>query len=230
VENDIRSVLNGIESASKQLNRVWQEPAPPEENLGPVTENAHEPASAYRTWYPRQPLVVLVVAVAAAAAVVAWLVIRQDGGPSRLPAATGGPALVSEAQLEQLASSAGHPVYWAGPKSGYSYEVTSTSNGRFYVRYLPPGVRAGDPRPNYLVVGTYAQQGAFADLKHAAKQHGSISLGIERGGIAVFATGRPTSVYFSYPSAKYQVEVYSPSGDTARRLVLGGQVLPIPAR
>ncbi len=230
MENDIRSVLSGVESASNQLSRVWQEPATHEENMRPMTENAHGPMGASRTWYPRQPLVLLVVAVAAAAAVVAWLVIHKEGGSSGQPAVTGGPALVSEAQLEQLASSVGHPVYWAGPKSGYSYELTSTSRGRFYVRYLPAGVRAGDQRPNYLVVGTYAQPGSFADLKHAAKQDGSISLGIDRGGIAVFATGRPTSVYFSYPGAKYQVEVYSPSGDTARRLVLGGKISPIPAR
>jgi len=179
------------------------------------------------------PIVVLGVAVGAAACVVAWLALGGQGstkGLPALPAANSGPALVSQAQLERLAGSVDHPVYWAGPKSGYSYEVTSTSNGRFYVRYLPSGVRAGDPRPNYLVVGTYAQQGAFADLKHAAKQQGSISLGIDRGGLAEFATGRPTSVYFSYPAAKYQVEVYSPSGDTARRLVLGGGIVPVPAR
>ena len=214
-----------------QLDQVWQEPRPEAGTPGPMEGVAQQKRERGRSRRSYLPIVVLGVAVAAAACVVAWLAVHGQGSTAKaLPAVDSGPALVSQAQLERLAGSVDHPVYWAGPKSGYSYEVTSTSNGRFYVRYLPSGVRAGDPRPNYLVVGTYAQQGAFADLKHAAKQQGSISLGIDRGGLAEFATGRPTSVYFSYPAAKYQVEVYSPSGDTARRLVLGGGIVPVPAR
>ncbi len=38
---------------------------------------------------------------------------------------------------------------------------------------------------------------------------------------------RPTSVYFSYPGAGYQVEVFAPSAETARSLVLAGETAPI---
>jgi hypothetical protein len=34
-------------------------------------------------------------------------------------------------------------------------------------------------------------------------------------------------VYFGYPDAAYQVEVYAPGSGAARKLVLGGQVVPI---
>jgi hypothetical protein len=169
---------------------------------------------------------VLVVAVLATAGVVAWLFLHRTSAAATVPAG-GGPVLVSQAQLERLAASVDHPLYWAGPKSGYSYETTVTRGGRFYVRYLPNGTRAGDPRASFLVIGTYTAPGSFADLKRVAKQDGSVSVGIDRGGTAVFSSSRPTSVYFSYPGAKYQVEVYSPSGDTARNLVLGGKITPI---
>jgi hypothetical protein len=33
-----------------------------------------------------------------------------------------------------------HPVYWAGPRPSYTYELTRTSDGRIFVRYLPTGV------------------------------------------------------------------------------------------
>jgi hypothetical protein len=191
-----------------------------------VTENV---VKTRPTW-PRggyAPLIMLALAVGASASVVALLLLRSGGTKHALPAPNSGPALVSQAQLERLAASTQEPVYWAGPQEGYSYELTRTTGGRTYIRYLRGGARAGDPRPSFLVVGTYAQTGSFAYLKHAAKTKGSVSVGIDRGGIAVFSSAKPTSVFFTYPGAKYQVEVYDPSGDTARKLVLSGRITPI---
>jgi hypothetical protein len=207
------------------LDHIWQDPRPEAGTLGPVTENVLEQRSDARRWLGQRHLAVLVVAVIAATAVVAWLFMHKSSAESAL--AGGGPVLLSQSQLERLASTVDHPLYWAGPKAGYSYETTVTRGGRIYVRYLPSGARAGDPRASFLVVGTYTEPGAFVDLKRAAKQNGSVSVGIDRGGIVVFSSQRPTSVYFSYPGAKYQVEVYSPSGDAARSMVLGGKITPI---
>jgi hypothetical protein len=100
------------------------------------------------------------------------------------------------------------------------------SNGRIYVRYLPSGVKAGDPRPAYLVVGTYEQPGSFAYLKRASRNRGSVALDIGDGGIALFDSAHPSSVYFTYPGTRYQVEVYDPSGG-ASRLVLAGAIRPL---
>jgi len=191
-----------------------------------MTESLVTPRVASRR--PKHlPLVLLGAAVAATATVVVILLVHSGSGASALPAPNSGPVLVSHAQLVRLAAATAHPLYWAGPKKGYSYELTVARGGRVYVRYLPNGVKAGDPRPSFLVVGTYEQAGSFAYLKHAAKAKGSLSLGIDRGGIAVFSSASPTSVYFTYPRAKYQVEVYDPSADTARRLVLAGKITPI---
>jgi hypothetical protein len=134
--------------------------------------------------------------------------------------------IVTQAQLESFASSLDYPVYWAGPKPGFSYELTST-NGRVWVRYLPAGVRAGDPRPNFLVIGTYKQPHAFDGLLAAAKQPDSLSKRIADGGLLVFSSERPTSVYFGYPGVTYQVEVYAPSAKTARALVVDGKATPV---
>jgi hypothetical protein len=172
-------------------------------------------------------LLVAAVAVAITAVVVALLVLRDDSGKGTILTANAGAVLVSEPQLGQLADSVDHPVYWAGPKSGVSYELTETADGRIFVRYLPQGVAAGDPRPDFLTVGTYPRQNAFADLKKAAEREGSISVNIDNGGIAVFDSKKPTSVYFSYPDVKYQVEVFAPSGETARSLVLAGEIKPL---
>jgi hypothetical protein len=210
------------------LDHVWKERRREGENPRPVTENIAQPVlPARRRGHGRIQLIVLGSAVAAAALVVAWLFLHGAGSSTPRAAAGTGPALISESQLEGLAASLDQPIYWAGPRAGYSYEVTVAKGRRIYVRYLPLGVKAGDPRASFLVVGTYTEPGSFADLKRAAKQDGSVSVGIDRGGIVVFSSDRPSSVYFSYPGAKYQVEVYSPSGNAARGLVLGGKIMPI---
>lgn len=164
------------------------------------------------------------IALGLAAFFVGWLVMNR--GDDTAPAPSGATA-TSESDLRSFAESASHPVYWAGPKNDFTYELTRTTDGRVYVRYLPEGTDVGDPRARFLTVGTYPRAGAWAELKRAAKAKGAISLKLERGGLAVFSEARPTSVYFGYPDARYQVEVYHPSPDEARRLALSGQVVPV---
>lgn len=170
--------------------------------------------------------IVVLVAVAAAAFGVAWFILKDDGGTSR--SATGTAGTVSQAQLEDLAASTDHPVYWAGPRDNMSYELTKTTDGRIFIRYLPPGVKAGDQRANFLAIGTYPRANAFRDLQRASRRRGEVSAEIENGGLLVFNERKPTNVYFGYPNANYQVEVFSPSSQAARSLVLSGKIKPIP--
>ena len=51
----------------------------------------------------------------------------------------GGSAAVSTSALSSWVATVGHPVYWAGPEHGYRYELTHTTDGRIYIRYLPAG-------------------------------------------------------------------------------------------
>ncbi len=153
---------------------------------------------------------------------IGWLILGGDGGSTK----ANGASARSESELRDFAASSSHPVYWAGPRNGQTYELTRTSDGRVFVRYLPEGVKAGDPRPEFLTVGTYPRARAYAELRRAAKAPGATSRQISQGGIAVLSKGS-SSVYFGYPDAAYQVEVYAPGPDAARKLVLGGQVVPI---
>jgi hypothetical protein len=54
-----------------------------------------------------------------------------------------------------------------------------------------------------------------------------VAVGLKGGGIAVYDSARPTSVYFAYPDSKVQVEVFDPNGRTARNLVASGLIVPI---
>jgi hypothetical protein len=52
-------------------------------------------------------------------------------------------------------------------------------------------------------------------------------VGLDHGGLVVFAARNSRSAYLGYPSRRYQVEVVAPSSDTARKLVLGGAIVPV---
>jgi hypothetical protein len=154
------------------------------------------------------------------------LLLRGHGADKATLPPVGTAAAVSESQLKKLAAQSNQPIYWAGPKSG-AYELTRTNDGRIYIRYLPSADKVGDQTPSYLTVGTYPTKQAFSAVKRAAARQGGVSVKIEHGGLLVFNAGSPKSVYFSYPKSGYQIEVYDPSPQQARTLVLGGKITPI---
>jgi hypothetical protein len=164
-------------------------------------------------------------AVLVAAVLAGWLLLR-DGGSAPAPKPVG-PVLVAQARLTQFAASAGHPVYWAGPEHGVSYELTRTQGGRVYVRYLPIGTSAGDPQPTFLTVATYPSDHAYADLARAAEGDDVISARLRDGALMVVAAKAPTNVYLAYRNLPYQIEVFDPSSETARELALTGEIEPI---
>jgi hypothetical protein len=182
-----------------------------------------------------------VVAVALAIAFVVWLVVRGNDSstpkPAAAPAATPaqpkavtqpvrtfGPVAATVAKLRVIARA--RPVYWAGPKPADTYELTKTSNGRVYIRYLPSGIRVGS-RKNVRFVGTYAVPGAYKALRKAAKAAGDVTFKAPRGGLAIYSKTGPTNVYLAFPGANYQIEVYDPNPSRARQLVRSGAIRPI---
>ena len=170
------------------------------------------------------PMLVLLVIAFILFAVL--LLLRGHGADKTTLPPVGTAAAVSESQLKRLATQSNQPIYWAGPKPG-AYELTRTNDGRVYIRYLPSTDKVGDRTPSYLTIGTYPTKQAFSAVKRAAARQGGVSVKIEHGGLLVFNANSSKSVYFSYPKSGYQVEVYDPSPQQARTLVLRGKITPI---
>jgi hypothetical protein len=165
-----------------------------------------------------------ILAIAVVIGFVVWLVFLRDSdsgnsGPS--------PQAASASGLQKLASEVGHPVYWAGPRTRTTYEVTRNSRGDFFVRYLPAGVPVGDQRPNYVTVGTYPFTAAYATLQKLARREGTTSGSLPNRGIYVVGGERPNSVYIAYRGQDLQVEVFAPSASRARQLVTSRRVQPV---
>jgi hypothetical protein len=166
------------------------------------------------------------VLIAVVVGLVLWLVLRGGGGKEaqRTPATA-----ASITRLNRFASTVGHPIYWTGSQPSFTYELSRTSDGRVYIRYLPAGVKTGTSKPDYLTVGTYPQPHAFATLRATAKKQGAQLIHLAGGVLAFQYKGRPTSVYLAYPRSNYQIEVFDPSPARALQLVRSGQVQPVGA-
>jgi hypothetical protein len=182
-----------------------------------------------------------VVALALAVAFVVWLLVRGNDNSSSSPRTstvqtrpTATTPKVRETvkaatpqTLRALARASGHPIYWAGAKQRVRYELTRTTDGRVYIRYLPKGVPIGDRHAAYLIVATYPVQDAYKAVRTAAKESGAVTFHLPRGGLAVYNQSASKNVYFTYPGSKFQVEVFDPSPGRARKLVASGAIRPI---
>ena len=180
-----------------------------------------------------------VVAVAVAGGLGAWAIVgNEDSGPSSGPDTTSAttassttaakpiaPIGLSAKGLRTLSATVSQPIYWAGPKPGYLYELTRTSNGSVFIRYLPPGAKVGSKQAIYLIIATYPYRGALQALKGLANQP---KLTIPRGGIAVVDGKDPKSVHLAYPGINDQVEVYDPSPARSLAVAKSGTVRPVP--
>lgn len=177
------------------------------------------------------------VAIAAGAGLAAWAIVEHgrqaDSSPASAaspPTATAattakpiGPVALSAQGLRTLMSTVDQPVYWAGPRAGFVYELTRTNTGKVYIRYLPAGVQVGSKKQIYLIVATYP----FANSLEALKKLGGTHVTIPRGGVAMVDQSHPQSVHLAYPGVDDQIEVYDPSPARSLRVARSGTVVPV---
>jgi hypothetical protein len=195
----------------------------------------HKPMSVYRM---RRVRLGAVLALAIAGGLVAWAVAdnRRADDVTKSPLTTYvssvvakpiAPIGLSANGLRTLIKSVNQPIYWAGPKSGYLYELTRTNAGKIFIRYLPPDAKVGSKQATYLIVATYPFRNAFQALKNLpdAKQ-----VTIPGGGVAVVDANHPESVHIAYPGINYQLEVYDPSPAQSLRVAKSGDVRPVVAQ
>lgn len=137
------------------------------------------------------------------------------------------PHFVDSSDLTALEGSLGHEVYWAGERPPAQLELTEEADGSVYLRYLPPGVEAGDSRAQFLTVGTYLVADAVGALRRTAAKEGAA---LERANDGAAILVNPTSegsVYLAYPGSDLQVEVYDPAPGRALELIRAGAIRPV---
>jgi hypothetical protein len=153
--------------------------------------------------------------------------IVERGTVERVPAnAVASARAATPEDLNELSSSLGQPIYWAGPEPNTTYEATESA-GSVYVRYLPEGVKVGDAQPQ-TTVATYPLANAFAKTRAVGRQPGMELVKLPGGGVAAFEQGSDvTHGYVAYPQVQFQVEVFDPMPGAARELVEAGRIAPV---
>jgi hypothetical protein len=158
------------------------------------------------------------------AAVAASLLLLGRSGE---PAATSEPAAaaVTPTELTARAAELETVLFWAGTLPGRTLELTSSQSGSF-VRYLPAGTPVGSGKKT-LTIATYPMADAYATAVRRAAENGMTSRRTRDGGLAVWSTTRPTSVYVAWRGVPSLVEVYAPRAAEARAVALAGTVKPV---
>jgi hypothetical protein len=170
--------------------------------------------------------IALALVVIAAAMLMIWLVFDDDDSSQN---ASSKAEIVSTEALEDEVADEDPPAYWAGERQGTELELSRPDGERIYVRYLTDGAKAGDPKADFLTIGTYAAADAVAELKHQGEEPGGV-VGTAPGGATVyFNRSQPLSVYVAFPDVDAQIEIYDPRFRQALQLVNSGQIVPIPA-
>jgi hypothetical protein len=167
------------------------------------------------------------VGLSVAIVVVAAILVLRSGGDDNSAQADSGASIVDVAGVNSLASTLGHPIYWAGPIAEDQLELTRAAGGNIYLRYLPAGVEAGDPHSSFLTVGTYPVEDAQTALARTASSSGSKLIHAPAGGLVLVNPEEPNSVYLAYPESDLQLEVYDPAPGAALGLIRSGKIGPV---
>jgi len=159
--------------------------------------------------------------------IVAVVLAVAGGGEEASEAFPSSPRLASLDDVEELAATLGHPIYWSGEQPGEDIELTTEADGSVYLRYLPEGSAVGDPREEFLTVGTYPVPGAQEALERAAAESGIELRRLEDGALILANPSSRGSVYLAYPGSDLQIEVYHPEPGRAAQLIRSGAIEPV---
>ncbi|MDZ5146140.1 hypothetical protein [Microbacterium testaceum] len=179
------------------------------------------PSRRWRIW-----IIATAAMISIAIAVIAWAFAAGLWGAQArsedLGVTVGQPKFLSETELRGYGASHA-PVYWAGPMEDVNYEITEASSGSTFVRYVPKSESAGS-QEEFLTVATYPEQQGFKRLQDASAEQDMGSQTTKSNALVVVNPNAPLSTYFSFPDASFQVEVFSPTPDESKQMVLDGAI------
>ena len=155
---------------------------PPRRNVTFVAVNQRSQAP----WARPDVRIGAVIAIALAVAFVVWLLVRggdSNGSGAKTTTVEEIKAVaVTPERLRDLSVEEGHPIYWAGPQAGRTYELTRTSDDKIFVRYLPKGVAVGSGQADFTIVGTYPVADAYGVQQSLGEEVGrELVLGAAQG-------------------------------------------------
>jgi hypothetical protein len=165
--------------------------------------------------------------VVAAAAVLVEMRSSNSGTASSAKSNRTNSYLATPALLRAASQALGHPIYWVGPRANVTYELTVTKSKLIYVRYLTAGAKVGDPRPDFVTVGTYPKANAYSVLAAARTIKNARVQSLGDGQLAVSYANRPGSVYVAHRGSNLMVEVFAPVAGGAEGIVQSGLIAPV---
>lgn len=171
------------------------------------------------------------IAALIALVVIVVVIVNLSGGSDNSSSSTGESSTreaLSESELISQAGGLEHAVFWVGSRPGTeSYELTTAGGGNIYIRYLSDGAKAGDPRPDFLTIGTYPVPNAKEALHKAQKTHTGYNL-TSHEGYETLEGKSGTDAYVVFDDQpELQIEIFSPNPGEAAELATSGALAPL---
>jgi hypothetical protein len=146
-----------------------------------------------------------------------------SGFPSSIATQAFGPQIVTRDELLAKAKSFGLATYWNGQMVGTQIELTITTQGQFYVRYLPEGVEVGS-KDKYFTVASLYDANAYINVQNLAAQPGAKWRTYQTGATAAAASATDENIYFAYDGYPILVDVFTTNPDEGWALVDAGAI------
>ena len=179
---------------------------------------------------------ILAAVVIAAGVVIGWMYQAQSAAAESTSQATnsafqpidvsqdGEPHIVTEEELRAFGTKNG-PLYWSGPRDDVDYELTYTTDGSVYVRYLPVGTTPGIDDSKFLTVANYVVENGYEELAARGGTEGYSSATTQNGAVILNSASDDRRAYFAFPDVPHQVEVFDPEPGAALELVSDGSIV-----
>lgn len=170
------------------------------------------------------PLVLLVAGLVAGAAAAVGLGLQLKGATAGT-----GPTEATQADLSRLSDELGRPVFWLGPSSGRTLELSRSPTGRVFLRYLPAGTRLGEGTATYPTVATYPVANAYGMAVVGAQRSGGVVSSLPGGAALITYVTKPHSAYYVQRGVDAQIEVFDPQPGRAAKRIRGGELRAVPS-
>jgi hypothetical protein len=171
---------------------------------------------------PARRLLAAALVMGAAVAIAIVVVALRGGDEAPAPKTTVAMKQMTPDQLETFSRTAGHTIFWAGERAGARMSAGRNAQGTVVVNYQ---AEAGSELDG-VMIATYPMPDAAANLRRQAERDPRFELAESRDGrLILIDRERAEHAYLAEPGADQQIEIHSPVGDHALRLVTEGRII-----
>jgi len=164
--------------------------------------------SPYRHYPKKRWLTVVAIVSVLAMLLVGRVVQSRLGHETQDQLINFGLAPVDQKELRAQILEYGLVAYWVGPEKGFDYLLNATRKGEVVVKYIPRTPSGGNSHQSVREVTTFAQVGAFENVRDYPKTTTSLGFINADGNSVLMDSSARFSIYIGVKGKDVQVSIF----------------------